>query len=190
VDKYEGKRVNSPNDVVYGPDGALYFTDPSFGLPKQNDDPAKELRFNAVFRLAKGKLEPVIRDLSQPNGIAFSPDFKTLYISVSDKRLWMRYDVGPNGEATNGKVLLDASSAPEQDVPDGMKVDSQGNIYATGPGGIWVIAPDGKHLGTIKVPEPPANCAWGDDSKTLYITAVTGLYRIHLNVAGAKAVYN
>jgi gluconolactonase len=132
----------------------------------------------------------VIRDLTTPNGIAFSPDFKTLYISVSDKRLWMRYDVAENGQVTNGRVLLDASSAPEQDVPDGMKVDSLGNIYAAGPGGIWVIARDGKHLGTIRVPEPPSNCNWGDDGKTLYITAVTGVYRIRLNVAGEKAVYN
>lgn len=190
VDRFEGKRLNSPNDVVYMPDGALYFTDPPFGLPKMDADPAKELKFNGVFRFSKGKLEPVVKDLSTPNGIAFSPDFKTLYISVSDKRLWMRYDVAQNGQVANGRVLLDASSAPEQDVPDGMKVDSLGNIYAAGPGGIWVIAPDGKHLGTIRVPEPPSNCNWGDDGKTLYITAVTGVYRIRLNVAGEKAVYN
>lgn len=192
LDRYQGKRLNSPNDLVYEPGGALYFTDPPFGLTKQDDDPAKELPFNGVFRFSKGKLQPIIKDLARPNGIAFSPDYKTLYISNSEAnhRLWMRYDVNADGTVSNGRVFFDATSSPDQGVPDGMRVDSLGNVYAAGPGGIWVFNPEGKHLGTIKPPEGPSNCAWGDDGKTLYITAVTSVYRIRLSVAGAKAVYN
>jgi gluconolactonase len=192
VDKYQGKRINSPNDLVYAPDGSLYFTDPPFGLPKLDADPAKELKFNAVFRLQKGKLTPVIKDVPLPNGIAFSPDYKILYISNSeqDHRNWMRYDVAADGSVANGRVFADASSSPDTGVPDGMKVDSQGNVYAAGPGGVWIFSPDGKHLGTLKMTETPSNCAWGDDGKTLYITAMTGLYRIKLSVAGEKPVYN
>jgi gluconolactonase len=192
VDRFEGKRINSPNDVVYMPDGSLYFTDPPFGLPKQNDDPAKELKFNAVFRFNKGKLQPVIKDIALPNGIAFSPDYKTLYISNSEanRRLWMRYDVAADGTVSNARIFADASFSPDPGVPDGIKVDSAGNVYAAGPGGVWVFSPDGKHLGTIKTPETPSNCAWGDDGKSLYITAVTGLYRVKLKMNGMKAVYN
>jgi len=190
-DKFEGKRFNSPNDLVYKHDGALYFTDPPYGLQKQDDDPAKELKFNGVFRYANGKLQPVIKDLSRPNGIAFSPDEKILYISNSDEkhRLWMRYDVDADGTVSNGKILYDATSDPEQGLPDGMKVDSRGNIYSSGPGGLWVFSPDGKHIGTIKPGESPANCAWAEDGKTLYITASTSVYRIKLAVAGEKPLY-
>ena len=192
VDRYQGKRLNSPNDVVYGPGGALYFTDPPFGLPKGADDPAKELKFNGVFRFAKGKLEPVVKDVPIPNGIAFSPDYKILYLSNSeaDHRNWRRCDVGAEGAVSNCSVFADASSSPDMGVPDGMKVDSAGNVYAAGPGGVWVFSPDGKHLGTIKTPETPSNCAWGDDGKTLYITAVTSVYKIRVNVAGEKPAYN
>lgn len=163
-----GKRLNSPNDVVYSPDGALYFTDPPFGLPKQDEDPAKDLKFNGVFRFAKGKVEPVYQDLARPNLIASSSDYKTMYLSNSEanRRLWMRCDVAATGPLRNCKVFADASSSPHQGVPDGMRVDSAGNVYATGPGSIWVFSPDGKHLGTIKTPESPSNCAWGDDGKT------------------------
>ena len=190
VERFEGKRFNSPNDLVYSSDGALYFTDPPYGLAKQDDDPAKELKFNGVFRLANGKLTAIIRDLTRPNGIAFSPDGKTLYVANSEpKKLWMRYDVAADGSVTNGRVFYDATAETENGVPDGMKVDAQGNLYCAGPGGIWVFSPDGKHLGTIKPPETPANCNWGDDGKSLYITAVTGLYRIKLAVAGEKALY-
>ncbi len=190
VDKFEGKRFNSPNDLVYKSDGALYFTDPPYGLPKQDDDPAKQLKFNGVYRFANGKLTPVVKDLSRPNGLAFSPDEKTFYVANSGpKRYWMRYDVGADGAVSNGKVFADVSDEKETDVPDGMKVDAQGNIYATGPGGLWVFSADGKHLGTIKTPEPPSNCNWAEDGKTLYITAVTSVYRIKVSVAGAKALY-
>ncbi len=191
VDKFEGKRFNSPNDLVYRSDGALYFTDPPYGLPKQDSDPAKELKFNGVFRLAGSKLQVLIKDLTRPNGIAFSPDQKTLYIANSDEKhkVWMAYDVADDGTVKNGRVFYDVTAEKEDGLPDGMKVDEQGNIYATGPGGVWVFSPAGKHLGTIKTPETPANCNWGDDWKSLYITARTGLYRIKLAVAGEKQLY-
>jgi len=190
VDRYQGKRLNSPNDLVFHSDGSLYFTDPPYGFPKQDEDPLKELAFNGVYRLANGKLQLIIKDLTRPNGIAFSPDYKTLYVANSDKKkVWMRYDVAADGSVNNGRVFADVDSEKEDGVPDGMKVDSLGNVYGTGPGGIWVFSPEGKHLGTIKLPETPANCGWGDDGKSLYITAVTGLYRVKLAVAGAKALY-
>jgi gluconolactonase len=192
VDKFQGKRFNSPNDLVYKSDGSLYFTDPPYGLAKQDEDPKKELKFNGVFRLANGKLQVIIKDLTRPNGIAFSPDEKYLYIANSDEKhkVWMRYEVQPNGTVKNGKVFYDATAEKEDGLPDGMKVDSQGNLYCSGPGGTWVFSPDGKHLGTIKPPETPANCAWGDaDRKSLYITARTGLYRIKLAAEGEKMLY-
>jgi gluconolactonase len=191
LSKFEGKRFNSPNDLVYKSDGSLYFTDPPYGLLKQDDDPAKELKFNGVFRYANGKLQVVIKDLTRPNGIAFSPDEKTLYIANSDdkNRVWMAYDVHPDGTVGKGRVFFDVTAEKESGNPDGMKVDAQGNIYAAGPAGIWIFSPDGKHLGTIKPGETPANCNWGDDGKTLYITAQTSLYRIKLPVEGKKAVY-
>jgi gluconolactonase len=192
VDSFDGKKLNSPNDVVYRSDGSMYFTDPPYGLPKFDDDPAKELPFNGVFKLTDGTLQVIIKDMTRPNGLAFSPDEKTLYLANSDERyrVWMRYDVQPDGSVRNGSVFADVSAEPESGVPDGMKIDSRGNIWATGPGGIWVFTPDGKHLGTIKPPEQPANCAWGDDRKSLYITAETGLYRLKTNVAGQKLVYS
>lgn len=191
VERFEGKRFNSPNDLVYKYDGSLYFTDPPYGLAKQDDDPAKELRFNGVFRLANGKLQVVIRDLTRPNGIAFSPDQKILYVANSDEKhkVWMRYDVADDGTATNGRVFFDVTAEKDDGLPDGMKLDSQGNLYCAGPGGIWIFSPDGKHLGTIKPPETPANCNWGDDGKSLYITARTGLYRIKLASTGERTLY-
>jgi len=191
VDKYEGKRLNSPNDVVYRSDGSFYFTDPPYGLPKGDSDPAKELKFNGVFRMSNGKLQVVIKDLSRPNGIALSPDQQTLYIANSDEknRVWMAYDIADNGAVSNGRLFADVTAEKDAGVPDGMKVDSKGNIWASGPAGIWVFSPAGKHLGTIKMPEIPANCNWGDNWKSLYITARTGLYRIKLAVAGEKQLY-
>ena len=191
LDKFEGHRFNSPNDLVYRSDGALYFTDPPYGLTKQDDDPAKELKFNGVFLYKDKKLTVLIKDLDRPNGIALSPDEKTLYVSNSDekKRFWMRYDVAPNGTISNGRMFYDLADAKEQGIPDGMKVDSKGNVYAAGPEGVWVFSSDGKHLGTIQPGETAANCNWGDDGKTLYITASTGIYRIRVNVPGEKPLY-
>jgi len=201
AERYQGKRLNSPNDLVYAPDGDLYFTDPPYGLETQNDsDPLKELPFNGVYRIAgavrhkagappePSSLQPVIRDLTRPNGIAFSPDRKYLYVDNSEpQRLYLRYRVKGDGTLTDRTVFYDATSSPAQGAPDGMKVDEAGNLYATGPGGVWVFSPQGKHLGTIQPPEIPANCNWGDaDRRTLYITARTGLYRIRLNIAGAR----
>jgi gluconolactonase len=191
VDRFEGKKLNSPNDLVFRSDGSLYFTDPPYGLLKQDDDPTKELKFNGIYRLAGGKLQLLAKDMTRPNGIAFSPDEKTLYVANSDekRKFWMRYDVAAGGAISNGRVFADVSAETADGLPDGMKVDSLGNVYATGPGGVWVFTPDGKHLGTIQPPETPANCAWGDDGKSLYMTARTGLYRIKLAVAGQKALY-
>ena len=191
LEKYQGKRFNSPNDLLYKSDGALYFTDPPYGLLKQDDDPAKELKFNGVFRYAGGKLEAVVKDLTRPNGLAFSPDEKTFYVANSDEKhkVWMRYDVAADGTLSNGKVFADVTAEKEDGLPDGMKVDSQGNVYGSGPGGVWVFSPEGKHLGTIKPPETPANCGWAEDGKTLYITARTSVYRVRLAVAGEKPLY-
>lgn len=191
VDRYRGKRLNSPNDLVYRSDGSLYFTDPPYGLPKQDSDPAKELPFNGVFRLSQGKLQVIIKDLNRPNGIAFSPNQKVLYVSNSDPahKIWMMYDVAADGTVRNGRVMADATADKGSGNPDGMKIDAKGNLYCAGPGGLWIFSPTGKHLGTIKVPEVVSNCAWGDDGKTLYITARTSVYRIRLSVPGEKVLY-
>jgi gluconolactonase len=174
IDSFEGHRFNSPNDLIYRSDGALYFTDPPYGLTGGDSDPAKELKFNGVFLYTHGALKPIITDLTRPNGIALSPDEKTLYISNTEpKRFWMRYDVAADGTVSNGRMFFDAEGAPGQGGPDGMKVDSKGNVWATGPGGVWVFSAQGKHLGTIQPGETAANCAWGDDGKSLYITAST-----------------
>jgi len=183
VSRFEGKRFNSPNDLVFAKDGALYFTDPPYGLAKQDDDPAKELTFNGVYRFANGRLQALVRDLNRPNGLAFSPDFRVLYVNNSDpaKNLVMRYDVAPDGALTGGRVFADLTSKIDG-LADGLKVDAKGNVYTTGPGGVWVLSPAGKHLGTIRPPEGPANCGWGDDGKTLYLTAVTSVYRVKTQV--------
>jgi gluconolactonase len=187
ADRFEGKRLNSPNDLVYKSDGSLYFTDPPFGLRKLADDPKKELPFAGVYLLAKGKLSVVNKDFGAPNGLAFSPDEKHLYVDDSFTKTYWRFDVQPDGTLANKTLLVDASSSKDAGVPDGMKIDKQGNIYAAGPGGVWVMSPDGKHLGTIRPPENPANLAWGDaDAKTLYFTAVTGLYKLRVNIPGIR----
>ena len=190
ADKFEGKRLNSPNDAVFKKNGGLYFTDPPYGFLKQDDDPAKELKVNGVFRLTPaGKLDLLVKDLTRPNGLGFSPDEKKLYIANSDpnRKVWMVYEVKADGALANGKVFADVTKETADGLPDGMKLDTQGNLYCTGPGGIWVFSPQGKHLGTIAPPEVPANCHWGDpDAKTLYMTARTGLYRIKLNVKGIR----
>ena len=187
--KFEGKRLNSPNDVVVKSDGSIYFTDPPYGLPKEDQDPKKELKFNGVYRLAAGKLQLLYRDLTRPNGLAFSPDEKVLYVGNSDasRKIWMRFDVKQDGTIANGKLFYDVTTQKADGLPDGMKVDTQGNLYCTGPGGVWIFAPDGTHLANIEPPEVPANVGWGDaDGKTLYMTARTGLYRIKLGIAGVR----
>lgn len=191
VDRYQGKRLNSPNDLVFHSDGSLYFTDPPYGLAQQDTDSAKEQKFNGVYRFANGKVQLVVRDLTRPNGLAFSPDGKVLYVANSDekKKIWMRYEVNADGTVANGKVFADVTSNTEKGLPDGMKIDSMGNVYATGPGGVWIFSPEGKHLGTIQTNETPANCGWADDGKTLYITAETGIYRVRLAIEGQKALY-
>jgi gluconolactonase len=200
ADSYQGKKLNSPNDLVYKSDGSLYFTDPPYGLPTQGDsDPIKELQINGVYRIPgarqqkpgaspdRDKLQLVIKDLARPNGIAFSPDEKFLYIAESGKKLWMRYRVQPDGAVTDGMVFLDPSNDPADGIPDGMRVDKEGNIYSSGPGGVWIISPEGKHIGTIKVPERVGNLAWGDkDGKTLYIVASTSVFRIKLKIPGLR----
>jgi gluconolactonase len=185
--RYEGKRLNSPNDLVFKSDGSLYFTDPPSGLRDGDKNPKKELPFNGVYRLSKGKLTLLAKDFVRPNGIAFSPDEKYLYVNDTARKIIERYEVQPDGGVANGKIITDMNSDPAPGAPDGMKVDQKGNIYCTGPQGFWIMSPDGKHLATVKTKELPANLNWGDtDAKTLYLTARTGLYRIHLNIAGVR----
>ena len=189
ADRYQGKRLNSPNDLVYKSDGALYFTDPPFGLPKFFDDPRKELAYSGVFRVADGKVQLLATDLTGPNGLAFSPDEKLFYVDDWDvtKKVVMRYRVEPDGTLSHGEVFFDMTSEPGEQALDGMKIDQKGNLYVSGPGGVWIISPGAKHLGTIKAPELPANFAWGDDDgRTLYMTARTGLYRIRLKIPGIR----
>jgi gluconolactonase len=189
LSKYEGKRLNSPNDLVFAKDGALWFTDPPFGLPKMDADPKKELKFNAVFRYAGGKLMPAITDLKAPNGIGFSPDGKTLYISNSmpDMAVYA-YDVGADGKLSNRRTFISyPGSAP--DVPDGLKVDSAGNVWTTGPGGVRIISPAGKVLGQIKVPEIVANIGFAEDGRTVYFTGSTSIYRLTAKIPGEIPLY-
>lgn len=187
ADRFEGKRLNSPNDLVYKSDGSLYFTDPPFGLRKLDQDPAKELAFEGVYRWADGKLQLLNKDFKAPNGIAFSPDEKYLYVDDSASKTYWRFEVQPDGTLAKGKLFFDMSTSKDEGVPDGMKLDRNGNIYGVGPGGVWILTPEGKHLGTIKPPEDPANLAWGDaDGKTLYLTARTGLYRIRTSATGIR----
>jgi gluconolactonase len=191
AERFDGQRLNSPNDLVYKSDGTLYFTDPPFGLPKFFDDPRKELPYSGVFRVSPdGKqVQLLTKDLKGPNGLAFSPDEKYLYVDNWDpqKKVVMRYEVNPDGILANGTVFFDMTSADGEDALDGMKVDQKGNLYVSGPGGLWIISPEGKHLGTIMGPEHPHNFAWGDDDgKSLYLCAKTGLYRLRLNIADIR----
>jgi gluconolactonase len=189
ANRYEGKRLNSPNDLVYRSDGALFFSDPPFGLPKFHDDPRRELPFTGVFALVKGTLKCVSTDLSGPNGLAFSPDEKHLYVTNWDerKKVVMRYDAQADSTLSGGRVLFDMGAAPQAEALDGVKVDREGNLYVSGPGGLWVLSPEGRHLGTIRAPELPANFAWGDDGRTLYLTARAGLYRLRLKIPGTTS---
>jgi gluconolactonase len=191
ADRFDGRRLNSPNDLVYRSDGTLYFTDPPFGLPGVFDDPDKELPFSGVFGVGAGDGEVflVSDELEGPNGLAFSPDEKYLYVGNWDpqSKVVMRYEIDETGAAVGGSVFYDMTGAPGEDALDGLKVDVEGNVYACGPGGIWVLSPQGEKLGLLHLPEEPHNLAWGDDDgRTLYVTALTSIYRVRLNIAGIR----
>ena len=182
ADRYEGRRLNSPNDLVYRSDGTLFFTDPPFGLPDTSEG---ELGFAGVYRVADGEIGLVTDELEGPNGIAFSPDERYLYVGnwQDDRKVVWRHDL----ETGAGEVFFDMTDASGEDAIDGIKVDRAGNLYVCGPGGIWVLSPEGGHLGTLVVPEAPHNLAWGDDdARTLYVTALTGVYRLRVAVPGIR----
>jgi gluconolactonase len=180
---YQGKKLNTPNDVTVGPDGALYFTDPNMDLVAGEK---QELPYQGVYRLdEKGELKLLTKDLTQPNGLAFSPDGKYLYVDDSERRNIRVYEVASKGLVTNGRIFGEEPGAHGDGVPDGMKVDMAGNLYVTGPRGIWVWNAKGRHIGTIALPEQPANLAWGEkDYRSLYITATTSVYRLQMKTAG------
>jgi gluconolactonase len=195
TERYEGERFNSPNDLVYKSDGSLYFTDPPFGLRKMFDDPNRELDFSGVFRWKDNKTTLITKELNGPNGIAFSPDEKYLYVGNWDtKKVWlMRYPLNTDGTVAQGKLIFDLTGAPPTDTAfDGMKVDKLGNIYITGPGGInggvWVLSGEGKRLGYFELPKQAHNLNWGgSEGKDLYITAMNAVYRMPLLVEGVQA---
>jgi gluconolactonase len=190
ADRFEGKRLNSPNDLVYRSDGTLFFTDPPFGLPKFHDDPRRETPYSGVYSLRDGKVRLVNKDFTGPNGLAFSPDEQFLYVGNWDekKKVVNRYPVNSDGTLGAGELFFDMTSAPGDDAIDGIKVDARGNVYVSGPGGLWILDARGHHLGTLRGPEHPHNMAWGDaDGRTLYLAAQTGIYRLRLDVAGTGA---
>lgn len=183
ADRYQGKKLNSPNDVIIGPDGAIYFTDPTLDLVAGEK---QEIPFQGVYRLGKdGDVRLLTKDLSQPNGLAFSPDGKHFYVDDSEQRNIRVYDVAADGSLRNGRIFGEEPGGKGDGVPDGIKLDKNGNLFVTGPKGIWVWDANGHHLGTIVVPEQPANLAWGDkDYRTLYITATTSVYRLRMKAEG------
>jgi len=190
AERYENQRLNSPNDLVFKSNGDLYFTDPPFGLPKNFNDFNKELSFQGVYRLKPdGTLTLLIKDIRAPNGIAFSPDETTLYVTDVDpqRAAWLAYDVREDGTVTNGRLFADATRWRKDPYfgPDGIKVDQQGNLFGARPGGVSVFAPDGTYLGSIQTSGPVSNLAWGDDGSTLYITGGSSVYRIRLTTKGA-----
>ncbi len=189
--KYEGKRLNSPNDLVFAKDGALWFTDPSFGLPKMDADPKKETKFNGVYRYSGGKLAAMITDMTQPNGLGFSPDGKTFYVANSVPDAYLRaYDVGADGKLSNMRVFYRwPKSSGNVGVPDGLKIDSLGNIWATGAGGVSILSPKGKLIGRIELPEVVANLAFAADGKTVYLTATSSIYQLGTKVPGQTPLY-
>jgi gluconolactonase len=184
AERYQGKRLNSPNDVVVKLDGSIYFTDPPYGIKKEQE----ELGFYGVYRWEpNGKLTLLNKEMVRPNGIAFSPDEKKLYVSDSEKLHILVFDVKEDGTLANSKVFAELPGPSDKGVPDGMKVDVKGNLYSSGSGGVWIFSPTGQLLGKITVPESVTNLAWGNkDYKTLYITAGKSIYRIPLNIAGIQ----
>ncbi len=185
ADRFQGRRLNSPNDLAVKSNGDIYFTDPPFGLARTFADPARELDFCGVYRLSRsGELTLLTREIKAPNGIAFSPDEKILYVTDVDpaRPAWLAYDVRADGTLGRGRVLVDAAAftRTRDGGPDGLKVDRHGNLFAAGPGGVYVFAPDGAHLGTLETGVPTSNVAWGEDGSVLYVTASTSVYRIRL----------
>lgn len=190
ADRYQGKRLNSPNDGCFKSNGDLYFTDPPYGLPDRYDDPRRELDHCGVYRLSSaGQLTLLTTEMTRPNGIAFSPDEKTLYVAQSDPEaaIWKAFAVKSDGTLGEGKLFFDATEHVNKlpGLPDGLKVDHQGNLFATGPGGVWIFSPAGKPLGRLDTGERTANCGWGNDGTMLYITADTYLCRIQTTTRGA-----
>jgi gluconolactonase len=189
ADRYQGQRLNSPNDLVYRSDGALYFTDPPFGLPRTFEDPRKELPFSGVYCCREGAVTLLTDQLTGPTGLAFSPDERYLYVGNWDQqnKVVMRYPVAADGTLSPGEVFYDLTRAPGPDAISGLKVDQSGNLYVCGPGGVWILSPAGQALGQIKGPEIQHNLAWGDeDGRTLYMTAMTGIYRLQLKIPGVR----
>ncbi|MEX2168424.1 MAG: SMP-30/gluconolactonase/LRE family protein [Pirellulales bacterium] len=189
ADNYEGKKFNSPNDLVFSSSGVLYFTDPPYGLVKQWDDPARELEFSGVYHVEpNGEIELITDKMTRPNGLALSPDERTLYVANSDEKapVWLAFELDDEGRAISERVFFDASELAKKKpgMPDGLKIDQQGNLFATGPGGVLVFRPDGKHLGTISSGDKISNCAFGDDGQTLYMTCDDHLCRIKLTTRG------
>lgn len=199
ADQYQGKALNSPNDLTYKSDGSLYFTDPPYGLETQSDkDPKKQLKANGVYRIANAAqqsanrtpdhsaLQLVVSDLPRPNGVIFSPDEKYLYVSNSEpQKIWMRYRVQADGSVTDGKVFFDATKDPRVGNPDGMAVDEEGHLYAAAPGGVWIFSPEGEHLVTLDIPEKVGNVTFGgEDYKTLFITASDKVYSVQVSIPG------
>jgi gluconolactonase len=183
ADRFEGNKFNSPNDVVIGPDGAIYFTDPTLDLPQGEK---QEIPFQGVYRLdEKGEVRLLTKELTQPNGLAFSPDGKRFYVDDSEQRNIRVYDFASGGALSNGRIFGEEPGGKGEGVPDGMKVDRDGNLFVTGPKGIWVWDKQGHHIGTIVIPEQPANLTWGDkDYRTLYITATTSVYKLRMKARG------
>jgi gluconolactonase len=190
ADRFNGQRLNSPNDLVYRSDGTLFFTDPPFGLPRFADDPRREQPHFGVYSVKDGNVRLISTDFTGPNGLAFSPDEKFLYVGDWNTRAAVvnRYPVNADGTLGKGQLFYDLTTAGAEDAIDGIKVDQRGNVYVSGPGGLWIFSPRGKHVGTLRGPEHPHNMAWGDaDGRTLYLAAQTGIYRVRLNIPGAGA---
>lgn len=191
ADNIDGKRFNSPNDVLLKSDGSIYFTDPPYGLPDFYNDKRKELDYQGVFMIKNGKVSVVSKDLGGPNGLAFSPDEKYFYVTNWDirdihntKTIW-RYEVQSDGTLKSGRIFFDFNLTEDEEALDGLKIDKQGNLFVSAPGGLWIISSEGKLLGKIVTPERPANMAWGDaDGKTLYLTAHSSLYKIRVTTGG------
>jgi gluconolactonase len=189
AERYKGARFNSPNDAVFHSSGDLYFSDPPYGMVRQFEDPERELPFQGVFRRHRdGAVSLLTREMTIPNGLAFSPDEKTLYVTQSDPAapLCRAFDVRPDGALGSSRVFFDAGTLAKtrRGLPDGLKVDVEGNVFMTGPGGVLILTPDGRHLGTILTGQSTGNCAFGDDGRTLYITADMFLMRVKVKTRG------